>query len=232
MSRSAPWTALSEEMWTIDVSSSESILIRQDQLIRHDCGSRDAECRFLGVGMVLCSPGANMHEPCCIAPARAGRHRGGTRLRCRMLERQRDPELMDDPNVPSREHRRALAGLAHINALSRASASVWHGCPESAWTTLLSAARGGGRIDIAAGHCIRVRGCGTRRCSPRTGRGISNASPRQRCKQRGARRCRRARRKSSDANRVAPPWTFRAHALPFVDHEIERSPCVRSSCTT
>ncbi len=174
--------------------------------------------------MVLCSPGANMHEPCCIAPARAGRHRGGTRLRCRMLERQRDPELMDDPNVPSREHRRALAGLAHINALSRASASVWHGVRKvlgprflaqpaevGASISLLDIASGSG--DVALGVARRARAAGYR-----TRLHVSDVS--SEALDAAAERAARVQMPI-----VSHRLDVRAHALPFVDHEIDVAMC-------
>lgn len=42
-----------------------------------------------------------------------------------MFPRNLQPELMDDPAIDPAEHRRALRGLARINALSRAGAGLW-----------------------------------------------------------------------------------------------------------
>lgn len=98
---------------------------------------------------------------------------GGPRLRCLMLIRQREPELMDDPGVPSGEHRRALAGLARINALSRASASLWEGVAmvlghrgserapgDDSSISLLDIATGSG--DVALGVAQRAAAMGYR----------------------------------------------------------------------
>lgn len=42
-----------------------------------------------------------------------------------LTQRRLEPELMDDPALDGAEHRRALAGLARINRLSRAAAPIW-----------------------------------------------------------------------------------------------------------
>jgi SAM-dependent methyltransferase len=42
-----------------------------------------------------------------------------------LRERVRAPEVMDDPGLDPAEHRRALAGLARLNAWSRSAAILW-----------------------------------------------------------------------------------------------------------
>lgn len=67
-----------------------------------------------------------------------------------MLARRLQAELMDDPAIDAGEHRRALAGLARINALSRAGASVWGGVrgllKDEKRATLLDVAVGSGDV--------------------------------------------------------------------------------------
>ncbi|MDP1661591.1 MAG: methyltransferase domain-containing protein [Phycisphaerales bacterium] len=67
-----------------------------------------------------------------------------------MLARRLQAELMDDPAIDAGEHRRALAGLARINALSRAGASVWSGVHDllrgHGQATLLDVAVGSGDV--------------------------------------------------------------------------------------
>lgn len=50
---------------------------------------------------------------------------GREELSTRMMPRVRQPELMDDPDLDPAAHRRALQGLARINAWSRAGAAIW-----------------------------------------------------------------------------------------------------------
>jgi ubiquinone/menaquinone biosynthesis C-methylase UbiE len=72
-----------------------------------------------------------------------------------MLARRLQPELMDDPALDAAEHRRALAGLARINVLSRAGAGLWRGVrrlvPRAQVASLLDVAVGSGDvlIDVA-----------------------------------------------------------------------------------
>lgn len=63
-----------------------------------------------------------------------------------MLARRLQAELMDDPALDAGEHRRALAGLARINALSRAGATVWGGVRE-----LLGDRTSASLLDVAVG---------------------------------------------------------------------------------
>src|SRR5262245_54938359 len=42
-----------------------------------------------------------------------------------LLQRDRQPELMDQPGLKSAEHVQALRGLGRINLLSRTSAILW-----------------------------------------------------------------------------------------------------------
>ena len=65
-------------------------------------------------------PGALPFEASrCVLPRRGGNMDG------LMPARRLQPELMDDPALDASEHRRALAGLARINAVSRAGAGLW-----------------------------------------------------------------------------------------------------------
>lgn len=72
-----------------------------------------------------------------------------------MLARHLQPELMDDPALDAAEHRRALAGLARINALSRAGAGLWRSmramAPRGGAASLLDVAVGSGDVlvDVA-----------------------------------------------------------------------------------
>jgi len=79
-------------------------------------------------------------------------------------------ELMDDPSLDEREHRRALRALACLNALSRADRPVWTAIlPLLRQTTplhLLDIATGSADVPIrlaararAAGFDLRIAGC-------------------------------------------------------------------------
>ena len=48
-----------------------------------------------------------------------------TAARMSLAHRHRQPELMDDPALDPAEHRRALAGLARINAVSGSAKLLW-----------------------------------------------------------------------------------------------------------
>jgi hypothetical protein len=48
-----------------------------------------------------------------------------TAARMSLAHRHRQPELMDDPALDPVEHRRALAGLARINAVSGSAKVLW-----------------------------------------------------------------------------------------------------------
>jgi 2-polyprenyl-3-methyl-5-hydroxy-6-metoxy-1,4-benzoquinol methylase len=87
-------------------------------------------------------------------------------------QRQRIPELMDDPALDPAEHRAALAGLARINRLSRSDAILWPVVKELAARNpnravrLLDVATGSGDVPLAllkraraAGVALDVRAC-------------------------------------------------------------------------
>ncbi|MFO0783258.1 MAG: methyltransferase domain-containing protein [Phycisphaerales bacterium] len=42
-----------------------------------------------------------------------------------LAKRQLEPELMDDPHLPERDHDRALAGLARVNVLGQGARVLW-----------------------------------------------------------------------------------------------------------
>jgi 2-polyprenyl-3-methyl-5-hydroxy-6-metoxy-1,4-benzoquinol methylase len=84
--------------------------------------------------------------------------------------RQRQPELMDDPALDSREHHLALCGLERINHWSKSVKNIWQPIAELAREIdpirILDAATGGGDIPIglwqmATQHnlSMRVDGC-------------------------------------------------------------------------
>ena len=79
-------------------------------------------------------------------------------------ERNRQPELMDDPALPPEDLRRALAGLAMANRASRAAAALWRPIRELTRTasldrlSILDIASGGG--DVAVGVARRAAGDG------------------------------------------------------------------------
>lgn len=89
-----------------------------------------------------------------------------------LAQRQRLPELMDQPGLDPAEHRRALAGLRRINAISRCSSSLFAPIQELAAgqpgqpLRVLDLACGGGdtAIDLAVmarrrGLALVVEGC-------------------------------------------------------------------------
>jgi ubiquinone/menaquinone biosynthesis C-methylase UbiE len=63
-----------------------------------------------------------------------------------MRARELQPELMDDPAIDPREHRRALEGLARLNRLSDAGGPLWRGV-----RTMLGSRRRGSLLDVATG---------------------------------------------------------------------------------
>jgi SAM-dependent methyltransferase len=74
------------------------------------------------------------------------------------------PELMDDPALPAAEHRRALAGLARINLVSAAAASLRrplaHLCaslPAGRPVRVLDVATGGGDVPVRLARWARRR---------------------------------------------------------------------------
>jgi 2-polyprenyl-3-methyl-5-hydroxy-6-metoxy-1,4-benzoquinol methylase len=93
-----------------------------------------------------------------------------------VFPRRREPEWMDDPELDSRLHRQALAGLRRINAWSRSGSAVWRaieglvrdqGLSE---ISVLDLASGGGDVALRIakkatqrGLRVRIAGCD---CSP------------------------------------------------------------------
>lgn len=89
----------------------------------------------------------------------------------RLGQRQRLPELMDDPGLDPHEHAKALRGLARLNLLSRSVGATWQQLKrmfpvESCPLTLLDLATGGGDLPIAlaskakaSGINLEVAGC-------------------------------------------------------------------------
>ena len=86
--------------------------------------------------------------------------------------RRREPELMDAPSLAPEPHRKALRGLARINAVSRTAALVWSGLRERLGARpghtfrVLDIACGGGDVAVSlqqlanrAGVAMRVDGC-------------------------------------------------------------------------
>ena len=87
-----------------------------------------------------------------------------------MLARRLQPELMDDPALDAGEHRRALRGLARINAVSRAGSALWRALggmiPSGGRATLLDVAVGSGDVAVdvarralAAGRPLTLEVC-------------------------------------------------------------------------
>ncbi len=79
-----------------------------------------------------------------------------------MRERELIGELMDDPSLPAAEHDRALAGLARLNALSRAHAAiasaVMPASPEGRPLRLLDVATGSGDVLSGVVRALERRG--------------------------------------------------------------------------
>jgi len=81
-----------------------------------------------------------------------------------MFQRDRQPELMDDPSLPVEEHLRALAGLARVNKLSGVAGAMYRHLRAYAWARpnqtirVLDVASGGGDIPIAWGRRARRDG--------------------------------------------------------------------------
>ena len=66
------------------------------------------------------------------------------------MQRVRVPELMDEPSLAPDAHRRALAGLARINALTRSANLLWPTIRDLAneKLTVLDIATGSGDIPL------------------------------------------------------------------------------------
>ena len=80
-----------------------------------------------------------------------------------MRSRDLQPELMDDPALPAGEHRRALAGLARLNALSGSVSVLWPDVRKLAREfgrplRLLDVATGGGDVPLGLGARARRAG--------------------------------------------------------------------------
>lgn len=84
-----------------------------------------------------------------------------------LTRRVRIPELMDDPNLDSEEHRRALAGLARLNAFSNSVGVLWKPLRKlNRPLRVLDVATGSGDVPLglmkkanAAGVSLEVAGC-------------------------------------------------------------------------
>lgn len=80
--------------------------------------------------------------------------------------RDRIPELMDEPGLDPAEHRRALAGLARINRLSRSAEILWPPLAKLARRfpherlRVLDIATGGGDVPIRLWRTARQAGLG------------------------------------------------------------------------
>jgi len=79
--------------------------------------------------------------------------------------RNLQPELMDDPALPAEEHRRALAGLARLNAFSNSVGVLWPAVRGLARelgrsVKILDVATGGG--DVPLGLCARAKRAGVK----------------------------------------------------------------------
>ncbi len=79
-----------------------------------------------------------------------------------LSERDRRPEVMDDPGLDPVEHARALRGLGRINALSRSAAILWPEIEKLARSTrgtvrVLDLASGGGDVPIALARKAAAR---------------------------------------------------------------------------
>ncbi len=89
-----------------------------------------------------------------------------------LADRQRQPELMDDPNLDSGLHLRALTGLKRIGKLSRTGAQLWRSIQNLSGVSrpdslrILDVGCGGGdtvfsleRMAVRAGVRLVVHGC-------------------------------------------------------------------------
>lgn len=81
-----------------------------------------------------------------------------------LSQRNRTPEIMDDPNLESSEHERALCGLGRINWISRSASILWPSIAAEAARSpgrpirVLDMACGGGDVSIALARRARRRG--------------------------------------------------------------------------
>ncbi|NQV26340.1 MAG: methyltransferase domain-containing protein [Rhodopirellula sp.] len=89
-----------------------------------------------------------------------------------LKRRDRQPEMMDDPELDEVQHRHALRGLRRVNAFSRSPAILWPAiCEVAQWHSgrplrILDIASGGGDLAVAlasrarqSGIDVRIHGC-------------------------------------------------------------------------
>lgn len=84
-----------------------------------------------------------------------------TAARMSLARRHRQPELMDDPALDAAEHRRALAGLARINAVSGSAGVLWPALRKLATDLnrpirVLDIATGSGDVPLALHHRAKL----------------------------------------------------------------------------
>ncbi|HHN77249.1 MAG TPA: methyltransferase domain-containing protein [Phycisphaerales bacterium] len=78
-----------------------------------------------------------------------------------LLQRDRRPERMDDPEIDQREHARALRGLARLNRLSMIERTVWRVIQQFTQTgsvRVLDLAAGSGDLVVALAIKARKKG--------------------------------------------------------------------------
>ena len=79
-------------------------------------------------------------------------------------ERDRQPELMDQPGLDEAVHRQALAGLTRVNAISRTATVLWQGLQTvdalsgGAPLRVLDIGSGGGDVVIGLAQLARRHG--------------------------------------------------------------------------
>ena len=82
----------------------------------------------------------------------------------RLMQRQREPELMDQPELDASQHRHALAGLARVNRWSRSAAIFWPALERLARSRapqtlrVLDLACGGGDVTVALARRFAAAG--------------------------------------------------------------------------
>jgi SAM-dependent methyltransferase len=81
-----------------------------------------------------------------------------------LAQRDRRPELMDQPDLDAATHRRALAGLRRLNAICRIDSAVWQALGRIAATSkgsplrVLDVASGGGDVAMRVARQAKRRG--------------------------------------------------------------------------
>ena len=105
-----------------------------------------------------------------------------------LAERDRQPEMMDQPGLDRETHRRALDGLRAANVISRTSQVIWRGIREAGIVPdngrplrILDIATGGGDVVIgvarlAARHSVAVEthGCDVSATAVEYAQGVAN----------------------------------------------------------